>query len=198
MTALGRAVRKEIRKICSDSHDSILRMKTKTALELFSWERVWLELEVHAPLLVALFTHLLSPKPKAGVVVYPSLCVCASIFLKLHNNKINLVQAMIAVVLKAGHATKQVCEIEVKLHNTYKTHPLQVFTRLHSLSLCTTHKTLSNVLDEASVGHDEKVCDWQDAQNETLSAPQLPVVSYSLVNHVYTQGIPLPLCVFRT
>ena len=128
MTALSTAVRKEIRKICSDSHDSILRMKTETALELFSWERVWLEA---------------------------------------------------AVVLKAGHATKQVCETEVKL-NIYKTHPLQVFTRLHSLSLC---KTLSNVLDEASVGHDEKVCDWQDAQNETLSAPQLPVVSYSLLNH---------------
>ena len=97
-------------------------------------------------------------------------------------------QRLLKFYIKAGHATKQVCEIEVKL-NTYKTHPLQVFTRLHSLSLCTTHKTLSNVLDEASVGHDEKVCDWQDAQNETLSAPQLPVVSYSL--SLISQSIPL-------
>ena len=36
---LGRAVRKEISNICSDSHDSILRMKSKTAMELleFGW-----------------------------------------------------------------------------------------------------------------------------------------------------------------
>ena len=61
VAALGTAARKEISKICSDSHDSILRMKTKTALELFSWERVWLELQTHAPLFVAILVQLLPP-----------------------------------------------------------------------------------------------------------------------------------------
>ena len=109
VTALGRALRKEIGKICSDSHDSILRMKTKTALELFSWGRVWLELQTHAPLLVDVLLQLLPPSKRTTEdAIHPALCICASILLKLRNNKVNLVQAMVAVILKAGHATKQV------------------------------------------------------------------------------------------
>ena len=101
---LGRAVRKEISNICSDSHDSILRMKSKTAMKLFCWERIWLELQMHSPLLVALLIQLVPPsKHKA---FNPALCVCASIFLKMHND---LFQAMVALILRAGHATKQVC-----------------------------------------------------------------------------------------
>ena len=109
VVALGREVCKEISMICSDSHDSILRMKTKTALELFSWERVWLELKTHAPMLVALLVQLLPPsKRKSADVIHPALCICASILLKLRNNKVNVVQVMMAVILKAGHASKQV------------------------------------------------------------------------------------------
>ena len=58
---LGSAAHKEIAKICSEIHDSILRMKTKIALECFTWERVWLELQDHAPILVAILTSLLPP-----------------------------------------------------------------------------------------------------------------------------------------
>ena len=75
LLALGKAARKEISKICSDSHDSILRMKTKPALELFSWERVWLELQTHAPLIMALLVQLLpSSKRKTECAYHPALC----------------------------------------------------------------------------------------------------------------------------
>ena len=95
--------------LCSDSHDSILRMKNKTALELFSWERVWREMQMHAPLLVTFLTQLLPlSKRKDENAFHPALSVCASILLTLHNFKVNIVQAVIAVVLRAGHATKQV------------------------------------------------------------------------------------------
>ena len=75
-----------------------------------SWERVWSELQLHAPLLVAILVQLLPPSKREVVhyVYRPALCVCVSILLKLRSDKINIVQAMIAVVLKAGHATKQV------------------------------------------------------------------------------------------
>ena len=72
---LGRAVRKEISNICSDSHDSILRMKSKTAMELFCWERIWLELQMHSPLLVALLIQLVPPSKRKAF--NPALCVCA-------------------------------------------------------------------------------------------------------------------------
>lgn len=108
VAALCTAAHKEMKTLCSDSHDSILRMKTKPALELFSWERVWLELQQHAPLLLNILTKLLPPSKREAKDIQPAVCVCASILLKLRSDKINLVQAMIAVVLRAGHATKQV------------------------------------------------------------------------------------------
>lgn len=108
VAALCTAAHKEMIALCSDSHDSILCMKTKPALELFSWERVWLELQQHAPLLLDILTKLLPPSKRGAKSIQPALCVCASILLKLRSNKVNLVQTMIAVVLRAGHATKQV------------------------------------------------------------------------------------------
>ena len=41
---------KESIKICSDLHNSILHMKSKVALEHFTWERAWLELKNNASL----------------------------------------------------------------------------------------------------------------------------------------------------
>lgn len=108
VTAIGNAARKEIKKICSDSHDSILRMKLKPALEHFTWERVWTELQNHAPLLMSLLLQLLPPSKREGKNVRAALCICISIILKLHCQKVNLVQAIISLLLKAGHATKQV------------------------------------------------------------------------------------------
>ena len=40
--------------------------------------------------------------------VQPSICTCASILMKLRNPKVNLVQATVSAVLKAGHANTQV------------------------------------------------------------------------------------------
>ena len=45
------SVCKEIQRVgkgvCSDAHDSILRMTLKPAIENFMWERIWQELELN-------------------------------------------------------------------------------------------------------------------------------------------------------
>lgn len=102
---------KEVKKLCSDSHDSILRNTTKPAVELFTWERVWLELQLNAPLLLSLLTNLISPTKRDDKSVKPALCMCASILLKLQNQKVDIVQTMIGLVLKAGHATTEVLQV---------------------------------------------------------------------------------------
>ena len=109
VVCLCREMQREIRNICSDTHDSILRMTSKPALENFTWDRVWQELLAKSPLLAATLTGLLPASKKMHSNVIPALCVCASIILKLQNQKVNVVQTMISLVLKAGHATKQVC-----------------------------------------------------------------------------------------
>ena len=109
VSQISKASRKEIIKICSDSHDSILRMKSKVALEHFTWETVWLELKNNAPLLVTLFLQLVPGHKKSDLSTRMAICVCISILLKAQSHKVNLVPAMISLLLRNGHATKQVC-----------------------------------------------------------------------------------------
>ena len=106
---LGSEVGKEMKRLCSDENDSILRMTTKPALLQFTWKRVWDELQLDAPLMMSILTNFLPPSKKNDESLRPALCLCASIFLKLRNQKVNIAQNIISLVLKGGHATKQVC-----------------------------------------------------------------------------------------
>ena len=108
LSSLCKEIQREVKSACSDAHDSILCMTSKPALENFTWERVWQELELKTPLLAATLTGLLPVSKRTQTNVVPALCVCASIILKLQNQKVNVVQTMISLVLKAGYATKQV------------------------------------------------------------------------------------------
>ena len=79
-------------------------MKYKVALERFTWDRVWQELENKAPTLLKILSGGASSNN-----IKPAICTCASILLKLRRNlKVNVVQAVVSVVLKAGHANIQV------------------------------------------------------------------------------------------
>ena len=84
-------------------------MKNKTALEHFTWETVWSELEQKAPTLTAILLGLAPTSKRESEHIKPALSLCASILLKLRNDKVNLVQSVISLVMKAGHASKQVC-----------------------------------------------------------------------------------------
>ena len=64
-----------------------------------------------------------------------------------------------------------------------------MFKRLHNLQLCTTYQTLLNVLDEASLGHDEKVHNWQDSQLKLLLSPKQPQVKTLAVLHISNNNI---------
>lgn len=108
IAAICTKVTAEVKTLCSDAHDSILRLKSKTALEYFTWETVWIELQQSAPTLMAILCQLI-PLSKKSDKVNPALCLCASVLLKLRNDKVNLIQSVISLVLKAGHATKEVC-----------------------------------------------------------------------------------------
>ena len=92
--SLCKEIQQEIKSVCSDTYDSILRMTSKPALENFTWERVWQELLLKTPLLTTVLNGLLPPAKKANSRVVPALCVCASILLKLQNQKVNVVQAL--------------------------------------------------------------------------------------------------------
>ena len=69
---------------------------------------MWSEIETQCPVLVSILQDSLPSSVMKKDNVTPSLCVCASIPLKLRNSHMNIVQAMISLLLKSGHASKQV------------------------------------------------------------------------------------------
>ena len=74
--------------------------------------------------MLSILTNLLPLSKRDDKSVIPALCVCASIFLKLQNQKVNVVQTMIGLVLKAGHATKQVQLYKHDIHVLWSLHLL--------------------------------------------------------------------------
>ena len=53
---ISKEVQGELKEICSDSYDTILRMKYKVALENFTWSRVWKELQSKTPTLLEILS----------------------------------------------------------------------------------------------------------------------------------------------
>lgn len=90
----------ELKEICANNYDTILKMKYK---ENFTWGMVWKELESKISTLLAILSGSFSNGP-----VQLAVCTCASILIKMRNLTVNLVQAMISVTLRAGHANTQV------------------------------------------------------------------------------------------
>ena len=73
-----------------------------------------MELKQNAPTLIDLLVGLLRASKSNLDSIHPVLCACASILLKLANQEVNLVQTVVSLVRKAGHATKQVSRINLK------------------------------------------------------------------------------------
>ena len=48
---IGKAIRKEIKVLCSDDHNSIMRERSHTDMEHFSCESIWTEVQTKAPTL---------------------------------------------------------------------------------------------------------------------------------------------------
>ena len=97
-------IKREIKIICSMSHDSILRDNIE-AVNHFSWETVWLELLANVPILMQILSALI-PNPQDDK---PLLCLIASMLLKRRLPKMGLVQRAISLLLYGNGNSKQVC-----------------------------------------------------------------------------------------
>ena len=176
INGVANEIKKEIKCLCSKEHDTILRIKTKPALEGFCWERIFNELESSTPTQLSILKNCL-PKPRekslpsVELARLPAICMSASILLKLSNPHVNLAQAVLSVVLRAGCAHKQVrtCiilnvnSIQLMFH-LYAYTCKQVYRRLQKLMLCLSHQATLNMLDVVADGHDEKVWEWKENQ----------------------------------
>lgn len=158
------AVQREIHNVCLRKHrDSLLRQTNYFAMKRFSWKRIIHELNSHAPILVSFVKSALA---KCGrKVPRYAVGVCASVLLKNRNRNLALIQAMISVVMYAGHCSKQVCELPIySLKNDMYMHVLQVFLRLNRLGLCLSHSKTIGLIKDLGTDYDATVRRWKHAQ----------------------------------
>ena len=96
-------IHKETKRICSISHDSILR-DTHEAVKSFSWQTVFLELKNNMPTLMKISGALI-PDHKSNKSV---ICLIACMILKKRLGKMSLVQRAISILLYSNGCSKQV------------------------------------------------------------------------------------------
>ena len=133
LSEIGKIVQKEIKKLCSNNYHSIIREHSPTALEYYSWRTIILEVMHKAPTLYTIIDKCLMSSNESSRHL---LCVVASVVLKSRNPHMCMVQAMVSILMYAGHAGKQVCLCTILL--MYSPHAHRCSTDYRNL-VCAYH-----------------------------------------------------------
>lgn len=104
---LGRSLRHEVARLCSDETMSILRNKDSNSLEEFSWEKLLEEVKVVAPTLFK-FLHNCTTTRKHRKNQDAIIGVLVAIMCKHRRPVASLVQQLVSLILYSGHASKRV------------------------------------------------------------------------------------------
>ena len=107
MCQLGTLLRQELKKLCSDETQSILRTQSLSNNPRFSWSAIYCEIQLHAPLLFNLLLSMTKTR-QARSNRKAVICVCAAVLLKYRFSKMSLLQKVVSLILYAGHSSKQV------------------------------------------------------------------------------------------
>lgn len=104
---MGKIVRLEICKLCSNDCGSVLRKHDVDTIKSFSWDALYTELADNSPVLLSLL-EACSQTETERVNRKAVVCMCVVLLLKNHFAKMCLVQKIISLVLYSGHADKMV------------------------------------------------------------------------------------------
>ena len=107
MHKLGTMLRQELKMMCSDSTQSVLRTQSLSDNPTFSWSTIYSELQLHAPLLFNLLSSLTRTRHVRSNQK-AVMCVCAAVLLKYRFPQMSLLQKVVSLIMYAGHASKQV------------------------------------------------------------------------------------------
>lgn len=102
------AVQREVHNLClRRCGDSGFRLSEPSSVTKFSWVHIVDELKALAPVLYSFIRASLAKRGR--IVPKSAVGICASVLLKHRNRQLAFVQAVISIVMYAGHCSKQVC-----------------------------------------------------------------------------------------
>ena len=122
---IGKIVRVEFCRLCSDKTDSILRKHSPKTFKEFTWDALTKELLVNAPVLMSILEGCTETKVER-VNRKAVIGMCVVLLLKHRFMKMCLVQKIISLILYAGQASKQVISSILFMFITFQFY-IQVF-----------------------------------------------------------------------
>lgn len=152
ITALSKQINKEMDLVCSTKSDTIFN-KDCNKVD-FSWDRIWQEIEMYLPTMLALLVSIMDKKTNK-----PLVCMIVSMVLKHRFHKLSLVQEVISVLLYGNSAHKQV-NIKLSMF-TLCIVVLQIFKCLQPMMICLSHKGTLNLLDRMNEKFDSLPKSWK-------------------------------------
>ena len=107
ITKIGKLVRLELKRLCSDKTASMLRKSSAEMFRTFDWDVVTNEFLTNAPILMSVLRESTKTnKPRVNTKAVIAMCV--GLLLKHRFTKMCLIQKMVSLILYDGHANKQV------------------------------------------------------------------------------------------
>ena len=97
-----KAVHKEMKTLCSDSANSIIRCDDLQKLKKFTWQSFSSEISKFAPVLQST-NNTRTTKTNFDVI----MCMCVALIMRTRNSRMNLVQKMLSLILYAGQTSKE-------------------------------------------------------------------------------------------
>ena len=113
---LSATLGKEMKKLCSQKVNSILRRKDSTSLQEFNIRDVVSEMKVHAPSVLSLLRGCLQGRNRSRAKKTTSRAfdedlvvgIYSAILLRGRSQRMSLLQRVISLILYCGHASKRV------------------------------------------------------------------------------------------
>ena len=109
---IGKTVHQEIRHLASDSIN--LKSADPEDIKTFTWNRFGSEISKFAPVLGDVLQagcRTKQKRPNAAAVV----CICVALLVRNRNSTLNLMHKIVSLILYAGHTSKQVQKVYVRI-----------------------------------------------------------------------------------
>ena len=107
MKKIGEEVRTELKKLSSESTNSILQQSGPNIMETFTWEALHSELTKHTPVLQGLLQSTGihgQNRPNFKAIV----ALCVALLAKNRNPRMNLLAKIFSLIMYSGHSSKEV------------------------------------------------------------------------------------------
>jgi hypothetical protein len=101
----GKAIKDEIKTMCSENANSILKSMESSDLEQFTWQKVKNEAKEHAPIITSILNIVIAKSKPEKKFMIPFLIATLC---NLHWSKMNLHLKVLSCLLYVGHCSKEV------------------------------------------------------------------------------------------